>query len=68
MVDAVRGSDGPVTVQDERGSLATLMPCIVRRGPAESMEGSAMGARARQCKRAWSSLIEFCDRLHLFPY
>ena len=51
MVDAVRGSDGPVTVQDERGSSATLA-----RFPTKVEEGRSVSRRGYPATTAFSSL------------
>ena len=51
MVDAVRGSDGLVTVQDERGSSATLA-----RFPTKVEEGRNVSPRGYPATTAFSSL------------
>ena len=51
MVDAVRGSDGLVTVQDERGSSATLA-----RFPTKVEEGRSVSRRGYPVTTAFSSL------------
>ena len=51
MVDAVRGSDGPVTAQDERGSSTTLA-----RFPTKVEEGRSVSRRGYPVTTAFSSL------------
>ena len=51
MVDAVWGSDGPVTAQDERGSSTTLA-----RFPTKVEEGRSVSPRGYPATTAFSSL------------